>query len=163
MSTDRIDLPTGEVITVLRDAAGTGGTAFEFEAVIPPGVSGPPPHRHRHGTETFTVLDGALRVRTGREHRLLLPGDELAVPPGVVHAVANPTDRPVRVRTVETPAGPLEAQFRALADAGRFPPLTRLARINVAHDDDFVLHGVPEALQRRLWRLLAALPTGGAP
>jgi len=34
-----------------------------------------------------------------------------------------------------------------------------LARINVAHDLSFHLHGVPGPLQRLLWRALAALPT----
>ena len=158
MSLDRIDLPTGETLTVLRTGASSGGAGFEFEAVLPPGLTGPPAHRHRLESETFTVLDGELQVRVGREHRLLRPGEAVTVPPGVVHAFANPTDRPVRIRTCETPAGPLEEQFHALAAAGRLPPLRRLARINVAHDLDFVLHGVPEALQRPLWRLLAALP-----
>jgi mannose-6-phosphate isomerase-like protein (cupin superfamily) len=158
MSIDRIDLPTGEALTVLRTGVSTGGAAFEIEAVLPPGLAGPPAHRHRFESETFTVLDGELRVRVGRERRLLGPGELVTVPPGVVHAFANPTDHPVRIRTCETPAGPLEEQFRALADAGRLPPLRRLARINVAHDLSFVLHGVPERLQRPLWRLLAALP-----
>jgi len=47
------------------------------------------------------------------------------------------------------------AQFRALAAAGRFPPLHRLARINIEYDYDYVQHGLPEVLQRPLWRLLA--------
>lgn len=158
MTLDRIRLPTGESLTVLRDGRGTAGAAFEIEAVLPPRLSGPPAHRHRGESETFTVLDGELQVRVGREHRLLGPGDRVTVPPGVVHAFANPTDRPVRIRTLETPAGPLEAQFRALAAAGRVPPLRTLARINVEHGYDFVLHGIPEVLQRPLWRLLAALP-----
>lgn len=59
---------------------------------------------------------------------------------------------------METPAGPLEEQFRALAAAGRLPPLVRLARINVAHGLTFNVHGVPDPLQRALWRVLAALP-----
>lgn len=158
MSLDRIDLPTGERLTVLRDGTSTGGAVFEVEAVLPPGLSGPPAHRHRFESETFTVLDGELRVRIGRDRRVLGPGETVTVPPGVVHAFTNPTARPVRIRTLETPAGPLEEQFRALAEAGRLPPLRRLARINVEHDLSFVLHGVPEALQRPLWRLLAALP-----
>lgn len=158
MSTDRIDLPTGEALTVLRNRASTAGSVFEFEAVLPPGLSGPPTHRHRFGSETFTVLDGEVRVRVGRWHRLLGPGEEVTVPPGVAHTFANPTQHPVRIRTLESPAGPLEAQFHALVAAGRLPPLRRLARINVEHDYDYVAYGVPEALQRPLWRLLAALP-----
>lgn len=155
MSLDRIRLPTGETLTVLRDGANTAGAAFEIEALLPPGLSGPPAHRHRRGTEAFTVLDGELRVRLGRDRRVLGPGETVTVPPGITHAFANPADRPARIRVVETPAGPLEPQFRALAAAGRFPPLRRLARINVEHDYDYVQHGLPEPLQRLMWRLLA--------
>lgn len=160
MTLDRIHLPSGERLEVLRNAASTAGAAFEFDAVIPPGVAGPPAHRHRRGTETFTVLDGELAVRVGRDRRVLGPGQEVIVPPGVTHSFHNPTGRTVRIRTLETPAGPLEAQFRALAGAGRFPPLTEIARINVAHDYDYLLPGVPVSLQRLLWRALAALPGG---
>jgi quercetin dioxygenase-like cupin family protein len=155
VSLDRIQLPTGEALTVLRNGANTAGAAFEIEAVLPPGLHGPPAHWHRRGTETFTVLDGELRVRVGRDRRVVGPGETVSVPPGITHAFANPADRPARIRMVETPAGPLEAQFHALAAAGRFPPLRRLARINVEHNYDYVQHGLPEALQRLLWRLLA--------
>lgn len=158
MTVDRIRLPTGEDLVVLRNGASTAGAAFEVEAILPAGLSGPPAHRHRFRSETFTVLDGELAVRVGRERRRIGPGEEVTVPPGVTHAFSNPTDRPVRLRTLEAPAGPLEAQFRAMAAAGRFPPVRRLARINVAHDYDLVLHGIPEALQRPLWRFLASLP-----
>jgi hypothetical protein len=77
-----------------------------------------------------------------------------------VHGFSNPTDEPTRLRTVETPAGPLEDQFRALGNAGRLPPLRALARINVEHDLSFHLHGVPDVVQRFVWRALAALPDG---
>jgi len=150
----RIEMPSGETIDVLH----SGAPAFEFEAVVPPGVAGPPPHRHRGATESFTVLEGVLRVRVGGWTSLLHPGDGIVVPPGVTHSFGNGGDGPVRVRTVETPAGPLEEQFRILASAGRLPPLRRLARLNVAHDLDFSLAGIPDAVQRPLWRLLAALP-----
>ncbi|TCK24657.1 hypothetical protein [Pseudonocardia endophytica] len=53
-------------------------------------------------------------------------------------SLERPAGRPVRIRMVEDPAGPLEAQFRALAASGRFPPLLRLARINADHDHDHV-------------------------
>ncbi|GAA2879577.1 hypothetical protein GCM10010472_41870 [Pseudonocardia halophobica] len=57
----------------------------------------------------------------------------------------------------ETPVGPLEEQFRALAGGGRFPPLGELAAVNVRHGLPFALHGVPDLLQRPAWRLLARL------
>lgn len=155
----RLHLPTGEVIDIVRSGADNGGTVFEIESVLPARAGGPPAHRHRRETETFHVVEGVLRVRLGDEFRLLQAGESVEVPPWTLHAFANPADDPARTRMVETPAGPLEEQFRALAAAGRLPPLLRLARINVAHGLSFHLHGVPDPLQRILWRALAAIPS----
>jgi mannose-6-phosphate isomerase-like protein (cupin superfamily) len=157
--TRRLQMPSGEVIDIVRSGKDNGGTAFEVEALLPPRLSGPPPHRHRREIETFDVLEGVLRVRLGDETRDLQTGESVTVSPWTLHAFANPSDRPTRIRTVETPAGQLEDQFRVLASAGRLPPLTRLARINVAHELGFHIHGIPDLIQRVLWRALAALPS----
>ncbi len=151
-------MPTGEVVHVLSSGADTAGAEFSFEAVLPPRLSGPPPHRHRLETEAFTVLEGRLRVRVGAERRDLEAGETVVVPPGTVHAFSNVTDRPVRVAVRETPAGSLEDQFAVLVTAGRVPPLRLLARVNVAHELSLSLHGMPDVVQRPLWRLLARLP-----
>ncbi|MEJ2860326.1 cupin domain-containing protein [Actinomycetospora flava] len=145
-----IAFPDGQVVTVEAS-----GPDFVFSAVLPPRHAGPPAHRHRRETEVFTVETGLLEVRLGRERRLLQPGETVAVPPGTTHAFANPFDEPVRLRTVETPAGPLQAQLRALAAAGGRPPLLELARINAEHDFSFTAAGLPDVPQRLLWRLLA--------
>ncbi|MEJ2889546.1 cupin domain-containing protein [Actinomycetospora aeridis] len=128
---------------------------FVFSAVLPPRHAGPPAHRHRHEREIFTVEAGQLVVRVGRERRLLRPGESVAVPPGTTHAFANPFDEPVRLRTVESPAGPLQAQLRALASSPGRPPLRELARINAEHDWSFTVRGLPDRPQRFLWWLLA--------
>jgi quercetin dioxygenase-like cupin family protein len=84
--------------------AETEGEVFEFEAVLPSGLSGPPAHWHRVEQETFEVVEGRLRVRVGHAVRYLGPGESLVVAPGIVHAFSNPTDEQVRVITRETPA-----------------------------------------------------------
>ncbi len=164
MTTDRdgrvLRLPTGEQITVLASGAGTGGAAFEMEALLPPRLSGPPRHRHRYETEVFTVLDGVLEVRLGRETRTLHAGESVTVPPGTVHPFANPSTEPTRIHTRETPAGPLEEQLRALTAGGRLPPIGRLARITVDSGYSFSVAGIPDRIQRPLWRLLSTLDTG---
>jgi mannose-6-phosphate isomerase-like protein (cupin superfamily) len=145
-----IAFPDGQVITVE-----SSGPDFVFTAVLPPRHGGPPAHRHRREHEAFTVESGLLLVRLGRERHLVQPGETVAVPPGTTHAFANPFDEPVRLRTVESPAGPLQAQLRALADAPSRPPLRELARINAEHDFSFTAAGLPDGPQRVLWRLLA--------
>ena len=37
-------LPTGELISIIRTGLETEGEVFEFEAVLPSGLSGPPAH-----------------------------------------------------------------------------------------------------------------------
>lgn len=79
------------------------------------------------------------------------------MPPGTTHAFSNPFDQPAQVRTVESPAGPLEPQLRALAEAAGRPPLLRLAEINAAHHWSFTLAGMLDGPQRMLGRVLAAI------
>lgn len=154
----------GDRVTTLTFADGqvvvveSSGPDFVFSAVLPPRHTGPPAHRHRHEREEFTVESGQVVVRVGRERRLLRPGESVSVPPGTTHAFANPFAEPVRLRTVESPAGPLQAQLRALAASPGRPPLRELARINAEHDWSFTLAGLPDRPQRALWWLLARLP-----
>jgi mannose-6-phosphate isomerase-like protein (cupin superfamily) len=150
-------LPTGELISIIRTGLETEGEVFEFESVLPSGLSGPPAHWHRVEQETFEVIEGTLRVRVGHVVRHLGPGESVVVPPGIVHAFSNPADEPARVITRETPAGQLEAQLRVMASAGRLPPLLQLAEVNARNGFSFFLAGVPEFPQRLLWQGLARL------
>ncbi|MGY1822948.1 cupin domain-containing protein [Geodermatophilus sp. SYSU D00079] len=150
-----LHLPTGETIRVLASGRDNGGAALEVDALLPPGLAGPPRHRHRTQTETFTVQEGRLQVLVGRDTRVLTAGGSVTVPPTVTHGFANPFDEPALVRVRETPAGPLEDQFRALARSGRIPPIGELAEINVRHGLSFAVHGVPALVQEPGWRLLA--------
>ena len=150
-----LHLPTGETIRILATGRGNGGAALEVDALLPPGLAGPPRHRHRTQTESFTVQEGRLQVVVGRDTRVLLAGETVTVPPTVTHGFSNPFDEPARIRMRETPAGPLEEQFRALAGSGRIPPIGVLATINVRHGLCFAVHGVPDPVQEPVWRLLA--------
>lgn len=150
-------LPTGEVITIVHAGDKTDGVVFEFEAVLPPRLSGPPAHWHRVEHETFMVTEGVLRMRVDRDTRNLRSGQTVTVVPGTVHSFSNPSDESVRVVTRESPAGQLEEQFRVMASAGRVPPLLRLAEVNARHDFSFFLAGMPAVPQRVLWQALAGL------
>jgi quercetin dioxygenase-like cupin family protein len=67
-------LPTGETVTIRASGRDNGGPRFEVDALLPPRLSGPPRHRHLAQTETFTVLEGSLRVVLGRKVRELGAG-----------------------------------------------------------------------------------------
>jgi mannose-6-phosphate isomerase-like protein (cupin superfamily) len=147
---------TGEVVTVLRSGADTGGELFEFETLLPPGRGGPPAHLHLYERESFTVLAGRLSVRLGRDRFELGPGEHAEVPPKTVHSFDNPTDRPVRFLTRSTPAGVLEDLLRA-ADGHRWWPLLDLAEINHGSRASLFIAGVPLWPQHAVLNGLAGL------
>lgn len=67
------------------------------ELTLSPGAAGPPPHYHLGFAETFRVIRGELHLDVGGETRILGPGDQYRVEPGVIHRPHNPTGEPVVV------------------------------------------------------------------
>ena len=105
-----------------------------------------------------------LRFPDGQVLTIEATGPDLVftavLPPGLsglTHAFGNPFDEPARIRTVEHPAGPLLPQLEALQANGGRLPLLELARINAAHDVSLTIAGIPDGIQRLLWRALAAM------
>jgi quercetin dioxygenase-like cupin family protein len=155
MSDERVFyLRGGDHATVRRSSQETDGELFEFEAELAPGRNGPPAHFHVGQRETFTVVDGLLHVRSGYDWSELGPGATVSVPPGTVHTFANRGDRPVRMIVQMTPALVFEQLLRMQAES-KVPPLLRIASLNHGPDATFFLAGMPVAVQRRMWDVLA--------
>jgi quercetin dioxygenase-like cupin family protein len=76
----------GERVEFRRTGAETGGALIECELVLSKAGAGPGPHVHPQQEERFRVLSGSLAVQIGDVERVLVPGDEAAVPPGTLHA-----------------------------------------------------------------------------
>ena len=110
----RIDL--GEAARgLLKVGADDGlGSVAVVEFELAPASQGPPPHLHERLTDSFYVLDGTLAVLLGDERHEAPRGSYAFVPPGNVHTVSNPGDRPVRFLNVTAPGG-LERYLRELA------------------------------------------------
>jgi quercetin dioxygenase-like cupin family protein len=88
--------------TFLETAAESGGRWTLLEIELAPG-GGNAPHLHRSFAERFTVVEGQLEVRTGRDITILGPGQSVLAPAGVAHRFANRTDRVTRFRVELTP------------------------------------------------------------
>jgi mannose-6-phosphate isomerase-like protein (cupin superfamily) len=58
------------------------------EARLPPGGS-TAPHYHPQTEEIYYLLEGVGRMQIGDEARDVVPGDAIAIPPGVVHTIKN--------------------------------------------------------------------------
>jgi mannose-6-phosphate isomerase-like protein (cupin superfamily) len=116
-------------VTVLVDASETGGTFDLVEVAAPPGVVSPP-HRHDF-VEWYHVIEGTLRLSTEPEQGPETPvvveaGATYVVPGRIVHAIENPTERPIRFIVAGLPA--VTSNFVAKAgvrvrDAQTAPPV----------------------------------------
>jgi mannose-6-phosphate isomerase-like protein (cupin superfamily) len=112
----------GNTLTILADAAATGGAFGVLDYTAVPGFPGPPPHLHHETAETFFVLEGKLAMRLGDETLTLPTGGFVLVPPGTVHTFSNPGNAPARFLGLVSPGG-FEQYFRDLRDAfGDGPP-----------------------------------------
>jgi quercetin dioxygenase-like cupin family protein len=103
-SAETLDGDPGGTITLLADAADTGGVLSAHRSTFRPGAAGAPPHTHSRASELFLVLDGVLRVLVDREVELLRAGDLLVVPAGVAHAFEAAPGHSAEVLFVLTPA-----------------------------------------------------------
>ena len=98
---------------------------------------GLPPHWHPRQTEHWSVVEGQVRFRLGREKRVIGPeAGEIAVAPGTVHGLAS-TGREARLRCRVEPALRLREFLEESAAAGR--------------EGLFNRHGMPRGLRGARW------------
>jgi quercetin dioxygenase-like cupin family protein len=154
---DTIQNPvTGERIVFLATSRQTRGEAVVIETQVQPGGSVAAAHVHPYQEERFTVLDGTVGFKVGRETIVNAPGDTLVVPAGRAHKFWNAGDEVARFVCDIRPAlqfeSLLETMF-ALAEAGKtnrrgMPGLLRLAVIADAHFDTVRMPFPPAFVQR---------------
>jgi quercetin dioxygenase-like cupin family protein len=106
---------SGEQILIVRTAAQTGGKVLDWELLLAPGGKVPSSHAHPEQQETFTVLEGRMRLRVGWRRLLLTPGDSVRVPPGTVHHFANAGPVAARVAVESRPALGMEELLQTAA------------------------------------------------
>jgi quercetin dioxygenase-like cupin family protein len=155
---------TQDVVTLHSPLPTAAQDVLVFTTDLPAGAVGSPPHRHARLTEIFDVLEGFVTFRIGKTDRILQAGDTVTVRPGTVHGFRNASGERAVLRCTVTPGAGFERFLRgmqAAAEAGRTTAgglprdPRRLARLLL--DADFHFPGPPMALQRRLFRALAAL------
>ena len=79
-----------------------------IEDVVPALHGGPPLHEHACFDEGFYLREGELEFRVGDVTRTIRAGEIALARRGVLHSVANRTDRDVRVLTFVTPPSRVE-------------------------------------------------------
>lgn len=94
----------GGLMTVLADAAFTGGRYSLLLAQVPRGNT-TPSHFHETDSETLVMLGGALTVETPGRSMILRVGDWATLPPGQVHRLSNAGDEDASYLLLCAPSG----------------------------------------------------------
>lgn len=108
----------GRDVSLKATSADTQGRFALHEAAHPPGVPGPPVHRHPNSDEAFYVLSGQMRVLVGDTEHLMSAGGFVLIPGGTAHTFVTAADEPARFLTIHSPGG-FEGFFRDVAEAER--------------------------------------------
>jgi mannose-6-phosphate isomerase-like protein (cupin superfamily) len=160
---DTLENPvTGERITFLATAAGTGGGLLRFDLVVPAGVAVPMAHVHMRQEERFEVRAGTGRFRVGGAIVVARAGDTVVVPPRIPHRFWNDGAGDLELTVEFRPALRTEQFFQQLWGPGltRWAlPGPRLAAQPASQGflDEVSLPRIPMPVQRGAQRLLAAL------
>lgn len=155
---------TGDRMVFLHHGRDADGEVLEVQFDLPPHAAGSPMHRHARITERFDVLDGALRMCVEGRWTTLHAGDAIVIRPGQSHCFLNESGEWVTFITEIRPPGRFERFLRCwygLANDGSTGAdgvprnLFHLARC--LQDADFLVVGIPAALQRLVLGVLVAI------
>jgi quercetin dioxygenase-like cupin family protein len=156
---------SGERIVVRQSGAETGGELFSFDLYLPPGGHVPAGHVHPIQEERFTVIEGQMRFRLGRQTILARPGATVIIPPGKAHWFGAEGGQAAHAYVETRPALRMEeffAENETLSLAGRLggtrlPRLSDLARILLEFRREVAVPYMPAFLVRAALTPLAWL------
>jgi quercetin dioxygenase-like cupin family protein len=134
----------------------TNGEYTLFDTFVEPGGAVAAAHVHPYQTEIFTVIEGRLGVKRGREALELGAGEVALIDPGMPHKFWNAGDETLRFRAEVRPAlqfeSLIETMFGLAADGKTnkkgMPGPFRLAVIANHHFDVVRLPVIPHAVQK---------------
>jgi mannose-6-phosphate isomerase-like protein (cupin superfamily) len=147
---------TGERLVFELTSHDTDGRLTRFETFVEPGGAVAAAHVHPYQSETFTVLEGTLGMKRGRETLELGAGETAYVDPGVRHKFWNAGDDTLRFQAEVRPSLEFESLIETmfgLATDGKtnrkgMPSPLRLAVIANHHFDVVRLPLIPHLLQK---------------
>ncbi len=147
---------TGERLVWELTSRDTNGEYTLFDTYVEPGGSVAAAHVHPYQTEIFTVIEGRLGVKRGREKLELEAGQIAMIDPGMPHKFWNAGEGTLRFRAEVRPALRFESLIETmfgLATDGKtnkkgMPQPLRLAVIANHHFDVVRLPLIPHSLQK---------------
>ena len=103
---------TGERLVFELTSHDTGGEYTLFDTFVEPGGAVASAHVHPYQTEIFTVIEGRLGVKRGREKLELAPGEKALIDPGHPAQVLEAGDETLRFRAEVRPRAPVRVADR---------------------------------------------------
>lgn len=91
-------------VTYVRTAADTNGKETVLDIVLHPKGAGPPLHYHKQFSEKFEILEGEMKVQSGKKVRTYRSGEEVTAEKGELHRFWSESDKPVKFRVTLSPA-----------------------------------------------------------
>lgn len=143
-----------------KTADDTGGELLAWELLLAPGGRVPSSHVHPEQEERFTVVEGRMRFRIGGKRVFVGPGETVAVPPGTVHAFANPDRITAKVLVETRPALDMQALLETAAEMAKAQRSARRLLPNPVNLSLFMRDFAREVRAPYLPRLLVNLVTG---
>lgn len=104
---------SGERFVWRATSASMDGEYCEFDLHLSAGAKLAAAHIHPNQTETFAVIRGRIRLRSGRDTRELTEGGSWVIPPGTPHFWGNVVSEPSHVVVRLTPALDIEGFFES--------------------------------------------------
>jgi mannose-6-phosphate isomerase-like protein (cupin superfamily) len=98
---------------------------------------GPGPHFHRTISESFFILEGAVRIFNGEQWFDTKPGDFVYVPEGGIHGFRNESGARASMLILFAPGAPREGYFEGLAGLADMSETERL-EFFIRHDNYWV-------------------------
>ncbi|MDO1444735.1 cupin domain-containing protein [Rhodocytophaga aerolata] len=151
---------TGDKLIFLQDAASTGGTFLEVEAIYQPSKEFAPEHFHPFQQEEFTVLSGKLMTNINGTIREYTAGESFTIPAGTPHGMYNAGTEEARFRWKISPAFGTELFFKKVYQAANQPKQPGLADMLWIIKDfqkEIVFTKIPPRLQPFIFRFILPL------
>jgi quercetin dioxygenase-like cupin family protein len=155
----------GDRFVVREGSEDTGGERLVGDLYIRPGGAVAGKHVHAYITERFEVVAGTVRFHLDGRDELARPGEQVEVPPGIVHDWWNVGDDEAHVLVDVRPAERFELMVQNLyglandgkANARGVPRLLPLALFAREFRREGEFTSPPRAVQRLLFSVLAPL------
>lgn len=130
----RISFP-GQETRLLVSGEQSGGRFAIFDVTVAPNFAAP--HHHQNNEdEWWYIIEGDLEITVADKTLTVGRGASAYIPIGCRHSFANRTDSPVRLVTINAPAGH-ERFFEALRDSD---DLTDAERRTMTENHDVAFH-----------------------